>query len=159
MGLVVALLYPTFGPRPHQPSLQLLQKQGLSLAWKPTLLRLAYEVQSQIRPNVAAGDHHDVRAYVKIRCLAGGSMDECCYHRGVMFTKNVADKRMPTRIEHPRILVLRFPLEYAPRGVSKYASLEPVLAQEQVRWEAFALATSVMHGSLPDTGALTLGVC
>eukprot|EP00730_Choanoeca_flexa_P006314 TRINITY_DN12130_c0_g1_i4.p1 TRINITY_DN12130_c0_g1~~TRINITY_DN12130_c0_g1_i4.p1 ORF type:complete len:606 (+),score=155.79 TRINITY_DN12130_c0_g1_i4:216-1820(+) len=114
---------------------QLLQKQGLSLEWKSHLLRLAYQVQAHLRPNVAAGDQHDVRAYVKIRCLSGKTMADSSYHSGVMFTKNVAHKKMATRIQNPRILVLSFALEFSPRGLSKYASLETVTKQERTYLE------------------------
>ena len=36
----------------------------------------------------------DVRAYVKVKTLPGGSRADCSFYSGVVFTKNVAHKKM-----------------------------------------------------------------
>lgn len=49
---------------------------------------------------------------------------------GVMFRKNVANRRMPTLIDNPRILLLSGSLEFA-RVLERFSSIDAVLEQER----------------------------
>ena len=44
---------------------------------------------------------------------------------GVVFTKNVVNSKMRSRIDNPAIMLLATPLEYQ-RGHHKFASIDPV---------------------------------
>lgn len=48
-----------------------------------------------MEPNVKAGDHIDIRPYVKTKLVPGGRREECRYVDGVVFRKNVTHKAMP----------------------------------------------------------------
>ena len=54
----------------------------------------------------------DVKRYVRVEKIPGGSLSDCCVLNGVMFNKDVTHSKMRRRIEHPRILLLDCPLEY-----------------------------------------------
>ena len=61
-------------------------KTTLSLAekWKSTIVGLVREVVSSVDPNVRKGDSLDIRPYVKLKIIPGGSMDECVFVDGVV---------------------------------------------------------------------------
>lgn len=98
--------------------------------WHETLGRLLLKVSTSINPNVRAGDSIDVRAYVKIKKVPGGRIDDSEYVDGIVITKNVAHKAMPRRLVNPRIMVVAFPIDYH-RIENQFMSLEPILAQEK----------------------------
>lgn len=53
--------------------------------WKSTIRHLVREVVSSVDPNVKQGDSIDIRNYVKLKIIPGGSMDECTFVNGVVF--------------------------------------------------------------------------
>ena len=59
-----------------------------------------------------AGDSIDLRRFVRIKKLPGGSRADCKYVEGVVITKNVQHKDMRMQITHPKILLLGFPVEF-----------------------------------------------
>ena len=52
--------------------------------WKSTIVGLVREVVSSVDPNVRKGDSLDIRPYVKLKIIPGGSMDECVFVDGVV---------------------------------------------------------------------------
>jgi len=62
---------------------------------------------------------------VKIKKIAGGTCEDSVYIEGVVATKNVAHKKMNQTIHNPKILILKFALEYE-RVENQFLSLEPV---------------------------------
>lgn len=54
----------------------------------------------------------DIRHYVKIKKIPGGSRSECRIVSGVVCTKNVVHKKMATAITQPQILMLACPVEF-----------------------------------------------
>jgi len=52
------------------------------------------EVVYSVDPNVRRGDSMDIRPYVKIKSIPGGSMSESAYVDGVVFRKSVSHKKM-----------------------------------------------------------------
>mmetsp|Transcript_16990 Transcript_16990/g.50706 ORF Transcript_16990/g.50706 Transcript_16990/m.50706 type:complete len:561 (+) Transcript_16990:302-1984(+) len=55
----------------------------------------------------------DIKKYVKVEKIPGGSLDDCRVLAGVMFNKDVvAPGRMRRKIHNPRILLMDCPLEY-----------------------------------------------
>ena len=114
-------------------AVQALAKANIDEQWLDPILSLVDKASAKLRPDVSKGDRMDIREYIKVRCLPGGSQDDILYCSGVIFNKNLAHKAMRTTIRNPRILMLRFPLEFASRGDSKYASLDSLERQEKVR--------------------------
>jgi 1-phosphatidylinositol-3-phosphate 5-kinase len=105
----------------------------LRTAWTDVVLRLTKNVVQSVDPNVRNGDSLDIRPYVKIKIIPGGSIDETSYVDGVVFRKSVMHKRMLAEPccpkVNPRILILAGGLEFQ-RGVSKLSSLEVLIEQE-----------------------------
>lgn len=67
--------------------------------------------------------------YVQVKKLPAGSVDEIRIVRGVVCSKNVAHRAMRSRIDNPRILLLRCAVVYQ-RVEGRMLSLEPVMMQE-----------------------------
>lgn len=110
--------------------LQGLEREGLVADWAKTVHTLVDKVVSNVGPNVSRGDQMDIRRYIKFQCVPGGSMDESAYFRGALVRKNIAHKKMRSVIDRPRILILKFALEYQ-RVEHKYASIGNLLLQER----------------------------
>ncbi|KAK9768053.1 Mitochondrial distribution and morphology protein 12 [Basidiobolus ranarum] len=98
--------------------------------WEQVLMKFFLKLSDSVRPNVRSGDDIDIRNYIKIKKIPGGSPADCEYVNGFVCTKNLAHKRMPRILKNPRIMILTFSLEYH-RVDNQYLSLEPVLAQER----------------------------
>lgn len=115
----------------HELSLlkQLLLAKGVSSSWSDVLIPLTREIVAAIRPD----KNHDaieldIRNYVQIKKLPGGSRTDTHLVNGIVCSKNVAHKEMATDIENPRILLLQCPIMYQ-RTEGRLMSLEPVLMQ------------------------------
>lgn len=97
--------------------------------WVNQLMSLATKCCATVDPNVKNGDSLDIRPYVKIKSIAGGSVTDCAYMSGVIFRKSVAHKRMAKELVHPRILLLSGGIEFT-RTENRIASLDILLEQE-----------------------------
>ena len=71
----------------------------------------------------------DIREYVKFKKIPGGSKSDCEMISGVVFTKNIANKKMSSVLHHPRILVLSCAIDY--QVISVYKPLNPDGDQHQ----------------------------
>ncbi|KAI9026204.1 hypothetical protein DFJ74DRAFT_663537 [Hyaloraphidium curvatum] len=105
---------------------QIVESEG----WDDIIFRFSTEVARRVNLDVSAGDDPDIRQYVKVKRIPGGSPSGCEYVSGIVISKAVAHKSMVKRIRNPRILLLSFPLEYE-RVENQFVSLERVLAQER----------------------------
>ncbi|KAI9321425.1 hypothetical protein BX666DRAFT_975714 [Dichotomocladium elegans] len=102
------------------------------LEWENVLTSLLLKVADNVRPEVQSGDDMDIRHYIKIKKVPGGVPADSFYVKGVMFTKNVAHKKMVRNIPHPRILILLFPLDYSRAEMeNQLMSIQPVIEQER----------------------------
>ena len=110
--------------------LQGLEREGLVADWAKTVHNLVDKVVNNVSPNVPRGDQMDIRRYIKFQCVPGGAMDESTYFRGALVRKNIVHKKMRSMIDRPRILILKFALEYQ-RVEHKYASIGNLLLQER----------------------------
>ncbi|KAI8141398.1 hypothetical protein BJV82DRAFT_175138 [Fennellomyces sp. T-0311] len=101
--------------------------------WEGVLMNLLLKVSENVHPDIRGGDEIDVRHYVKIKKIAGGSPEDSYYVNGVVCSKNVAHKRMVKTIKNPQILILFFPLEWSRDfwGDCQLQSIDRVLAQEK----------------------------
>ena len=50
--------------------------------------------------------------YVKFKKIPGGNKSDCEMISGIVFTKNVANKKMASVLSHPKILVLSCAIDY-----------------------------------------------
>lgn len=66
--------------------------------------------------------------YVQVKKIGGGDKSECGIISGVVCSKNVAHRAMPTRIVNPKILLLNAAIMYQ-RVEGKFVSLEAVIMQ------------------------------
>ncbi|CAG8742822.1 7275_t:CDS:10, partial [Dentiscutata erythropus] len=102
----------------------------LSEGWEDVIMDLMTKVADNLNPNVRNGDEIDIRHYVKIKRIPGGTPQDSEYIHGVVCSKNLAHKQMPRIIQNPRVLILTFALEYH-RVENQLMSLDPVIAQEE----------------------------
>ena len=111
---------------------QLLQDAESPLArkWASALMPIILQCTDDVEPDVHHGDDIDIRHYLKLKKIPGGSPGDTSYVSGVVFTKNVALKSMPRSLTHPRIMIINFAIEYA-RPEQHFLSLGPVIAQER----------------------------
>lgn len=108
----------------------LIESENIAI-WKSTILYLVREVVSHVDPNVKLGDSLDIRDYVKVKIIPGGSMDENAYIDGVVFRKNVAHKNMikNSAKSNPRILLISEGIDFQ-KSDYKLSSLDTLIEQE-----------------------------
>jgi 1-phosphatidylinositol-3-phosphate 5-kinase len=97
--------------------------------WDDVILSMAVQIGSNVNPDVKNGDDPDVREYVKVKRIPGGSPQDSEYVSGIVISKSVTHKSMVRRIQDPKILLIDFSLEYE-RVANQFVSLDRVLAQE-----------------------------
>ncbi|XP_050549440.1 putative 1-phosphatidylinositol 3-phosphate 5-kinase isoform X2 [Spodoptera frugiperda] len=108
---------------------QCLARRALPAAWLHVLYPLCVQAADTIVLDVNSNDI-DVRNYVQVKKVPGGTMRDSCLVQGVVLTKNVAHRGMPQQISNPTILLLDCSIAYQ-RVEGKLTSLEPVLLQER----------------------------
>ncbi|CAB9522040.1 Putative 1-phosphatidylinositol-3-phosphate 5-kinase FAB1C [Seminavis robusta] len=108
----------------HIMSAEKVQKQ-----WLQKLMTLATRCCATVEPNVKKGDLLDIRPYVKIKVIPGGSFQDCAYLSGIVFRKTVSHKRMAKEIQNPKIMLLSGGIEFT-RTENRFASLHTLLEQE-----------------------------
>ena len=99
-------------------------------SWVNALLSLATRCCATVSPNVKKGDLLDVRPYVKVKVIPGGSIKDCAYISGVMFRKTVSHKRMAREVLNPKILLLSGGIDFVRNTESRISSLETLFEQE-----------------------------
>ena len=99
--------------------------------WEASLIPILLRLALNIRPKVKEGASGYINNYVKLKRIAGAKPNNCELLAGAIFTQKLAHKQMPRQIDHPRILLISFPLEYHRADASQLMSLEPVMAQEE----------------------------
>jgi hypothetical protein len=52
-------------------------------SWETIIVSLINSVVANVDPNVKNGDRLDIRPYVKVKSIPGGSISECAYVEGV----------------------------------------------------------------------------
>jgi len=119
---------------------QLLKRDQVphARAWEEHLSGILYRAAKSVRHDPRlAGDSMDVRTYIKIKKIPGGTPKDSEYVDGIVCSKNVLHKRMIRKKNNPRVMLLSMALEYQrPDSVhrpdaSQLMSLEPILQQER----------------------------
>ena len=112
---------------------QLLNSEELSTPaalWADMLLSVSRKISLTVRPDIRCdGDDMDIRQYVIIKTIPGGSPADTAIVNGLVCTKSVAHRKMRQDIVNPRILLLGSSIEYQ-RVENKFSSLEPQILQE-----------------------------
>lgn len=80
---------------------------------------------------IEIGDTLDVKQYVKIKKIFGGSVEDTNIIDGLFITKNIDSKRMRANISNPKIALLMFPVEYL-KQKEQFISLRIVNSQQAV---------------------------
>lgn len=94
--------------------------------------------------------------YVKIKRIAGGTIEQSEYVNGIVFSKALPSKLMPTHISNPRILLIMFPLEYQ-KNDKYFLSLETVFAQEREYLNKLVTRLTSLHPDIIFVGANVSG--
>ncbi|KAI3912890.1 hypothetical protein MKW98_012832 [Papaver atlanticum] len=129
---------------------QLLQVENLIVgeegdkeSWLEIITSLSLEAATVLKPDTSEGGGMDPGGYVKIKCLACGRRTESIVVKGVVCKKNVSNRRMTSKIEKPRFLILGGALEY--QRVSNHLSSFDTLLQQETDHLKMAVAKIVAH--------------
>lgn len=103
------------------------------LEWEDTLLKLALRIARELTFTALPhrqGPDMDVRRYVKIKKIPGGAPKDSEYVDGAVITKNVSHKSMTRLQQHPRVMLVTFPLEFS-RVEGQYMPFGQIVRQEK----------------------------
>ncbi|CAA3014733.1 1-phosphatidylinositol-3-phosphate 5-kinase FAB1B-like isoform X2 [Olea europaea subsp. europaea] len=115
-------------------------------SWLDIITSLSWEAATLLKPDTSEGGEMDPGRYVKVKCLASGHRSESMAVKGVVCKKNVAHRRMTSKIEKPRLLILGGALEY--QRVSNALSSFDTLLQQEMDHLKMAVAKIDVHN--PD---------
>ncbi|CAH9118606.1 unnamed protein product [Cuscuta europaea] len=132
---------------------QLMQVEDLSLGledekdnWLDIITSLSWEAATLLKPDTSKGGGMDPGGYVKVKCIASGRCSDSVVVKGVVCKKNVAHRRMASKIEKPRILILGGALEYQ-RVSNLLSSVDTLLQQEM---DHLKMAVAKIDAHQPD---------
>ncbi|CAI8607812.1 unnamed protein product [Vicia faba] len=114
---------------------QLLQVENLPVednnknSWLEIIISLSWEAANLLKPDMSKGGGMDPAGYSKVKCIARGSRIESVVVKGVVCKKNVAHRRMTSKVDKPRLLILGGALEYQ-RVTNLLSSVDTLLQQE-----------------------------
>ncbi|KAK7465276.1 Mitochondrial distribution and morphology protein 12 [Stygiomarasmius scandens] len=114
---------------------QMLASEGIPNVneWEEVLLKLALRIARELTftslPH-RQGEDMDVRRYVKIKKIPGGTPQDSEYVDGAVITKNVAHKQMSRSQRNPRVMLVTFPLEFS-RIEGQYLHFGQIVRQEK----------------------------
>ena len=93
---------------------RLCRFEKLDVGWERLIVSYCKMANDRVFPNIFTSTHdlNDIRHYVKVKRICGGSLSESRFVDGVMFRKNVAHRKMRSDIISPRILLLDEAIEY-----------------------------------------------
>ncbi|KAB1671075.1 hypothetical protein [Gossypium barbadense] len=129
---------------------QLLQVENLPVRdddgrenWLDIITSLSWEAATLLKPDTSKGGGMDPGGYVKVKCIASGRPSESAVVKGVVCKKNVAHRRMTSKIEKPRFLILGGALEY--QRISNHLSSFDTLLQQEMDHLKMAVAKIGAH--------------
>ncbi|GMP37090.1 hypothetical protein CsSME_00008941 [Camellia sinensis var. sinensis] len=129
---------------------QLLQVENLPLgeddnkvSWLDIITYLCWEAATLLKPDTSKGGGMDPGGYVKVKCIACGCRTDSTVVKGVVCRKNVAHRRMASKIDKPRFLILGGALEY--QRVSNHLSSFDTLLQQEMDHLKMAVAKIDAH--------------
>ncbi|CAI9783424.1 unnamed protein product [Fraxinus pennsylvanica] len=115
---------------------QLLQVEDLPVtedniqkSWLDIITTLSWEAATSLKPDTRMGGGMDPGGYVKVKCIACGHRNDSMVVKGVVCKKNVAHRRMTSKVDKARLLLLGGALEYQ-RVANHLSSFDTLLQQE-----------------------------
>ncbi|CAA3013956.1 1-phosphatidylinositol-3-phosphate 5-kinase FAB1A-like [Olea europaea subsp. europaea] len=115
---------------------QLLQVEDLPVtedsnqkSWLDIITALSWEAATSLKPDTSMGGGMDPGGYVKVKCIACGHRNDSTVVKGVVCKKNVAHRRMISKVDKARLLLLGGALEYQ-RVANHLSSFDTLLQQE-----------------------------
>lgn len=115
-------------------------------SWLEIVKSLSWEAATLLKPDTSKGGGMDPGGYVKVKCIASGHRSDSAVVKGVVCKKNVAHRRMTSKIEKARIVILEGALEY--QRVSNHLSSFATLLQQEMDHLKMAVAKIDAHN--PD---------
>ncbi|XVF86982.1 hypothetical protein PTKIN_Ptkin18bG0084200 [Pterospermum kingtungense] len=132
---------------------QLLQVESLPVgdendkeSWLEIITALSWEAATLLKPDRSKGGGMDPGGYVKVKCIASGHRGESMVVKGVVCKKNVAHRRMTSKMEKPQLLILGGALEYQ-RVSNVLSSFDSLLQQEM---DYLKMAVAKIHAHQPN---------
>ncbi|KAK8629218.1 hypothetical protein V6N13_078069 [Hibiscus sabdariffa] len=132
---------------------QLLQVENLPVgvenskdSWLEIVTALSWEAASLLKPYTTKGGEMDPGGYVKVKRIASGHRNESMVVKGVVCKKNVAHRRMKSKLEKPRLMILGGALEYQ-RVSNLLSSFDTLLLQEM---DHLKMAVAKIHAHKPN---------
>jgi 1-phosphatidylinositol-3-phosphate 5-kinase len=132
---------------------QLLQVENISVSdeegkesWLEIITSLSWEAANLLKPDMSKSGGMDPGGYVKVKCLASGFRHDSMVVKGVVCKKNVVNRRMSTKIEKARLLILGGGLEYQ-RVSNQLSSFDTLLQQEK---DHLKMAVAKIHAERPN---------
>ncbi|KAE7998383.1 hypothetical protein FH972_002933 [Carpinus fangiana] len=129
---------------------QLLQVENLPVgdehdaeSWLDIITSLSWEAATLLKPDTSKGGGMDPGGYVKVKCIARGHCRESMVLKGIVCKKNIAHRRMTSKIDKPRLLILGGALEY--QRVSNLLSSVDTLLQQEMDHLKMAVAKIDAH--------------
>ncbi|KAL4333191.1 hypothetical protein GQ457_07G045520 [Hibiscus cannabinus] len=111
--------------------------------WLDIITSLSWEAATLLKPDTSRGGGMDPGGYVKVKCIAAGRRNESAVVKGVVCKKNVAHRRMTSKIDKPRFLILGGALEY--QRISNHLSSFDTLLQQEMDHLKMAVAKIGAH--------------
>ena len=104
----------------------LTQKYQLSKKWILTIIQLANQTVLNVKNHQ---NKLSILDDVKIKTMPTGSIDDCAYISGVIFSKFITHKKMRTTISNPRILLFSCSLAF--ERVDRFSQFDSLIEQEE----------------------------
>ncbi|KAH7571005.1 hypothetical protein JRO89_XS05G0238700 [Xanthoceras sorbifolium] len=104
-------------------------KEDSAEDWLDIVTMIAWQAAKFLKPDTSKGGSMDPGDYVKVKCVASGSMGDSTLIKGIVCTKNIKHKRMTSQYKNPRLLILGGALEYQ-RIPNQLASFNTLMQQE-----------------------------
>ncbi|XP_023635482.1 1-phosphatidylinositol-3-phosphate 5-kinase FAB1A isoform X2 [Capsella rubella] len=120
--------------------------EGDREGWLDIITSLSWEAATLLKPDTSKGGGMDPGGYVKVKCIPCGLRSESMVVKGVVCKKNVAHRRMTSKLEKPRLLILGGALEYQ-RISNQLSSFDTLLQQEM---DHLKMAVAKIHSHNPD---------
>ena len=92
--------------------------------WINAIEPLVEKSVASVVPRTQNKDWLSILPYVKIKLIPGGNISSCSYVDGLVFRKMIAHRGMNSRIESPRILLLKGALIYQPLHLTSFQALK-----------------------------------
>ncbi|CAE6162104.1 unnamed protein product [Arabidopsis arenosa] len=120
--------------------------EGDKEGWLDIITSLSWEAATLLKPDTSKSGGMDPGGYVKVKCIPCGRRSESMVVKGVVCKKNVAHRRMTSKIEKPRLLILGGALEYQ-RISNQLSSFDTLLQQEM---DHLKMAVAKIDSHNPD---------